>query len=422
MQSTWCGKLRQGAAKYLSPELGYSTLPLGSCVLEGHISFVTAISLSPNNRLLASVSWNKTHLWNLETITPLGTAFQHRQDSRSAALSLDAKVLVTAGKNNSSVWDVHAILKEAGLEDLLPIGTNIAPKDKLKQKAIDDSGIQHTPRFSLSDKSFLEADATQCPGQFGSVDDLPPGFLPAWKPMSMCSSPMGSAHPQSSVNALLTRLSSLLHHFRPENGEAPELPQPSKSSVFHLHALLARFSSLIHSSPPENDAQDELQPPSMSSRSDPRVLLARLSSLFPRSQLNTDDEAEPRPTTPSSSRPDPLISRLSSLFRSQPHANEEIELTQHPSRLVSSKWLQCGTDRYALVVARGPQFEKAKRAYEQAQLHAQAQALSSHTQPADTSTSATPAPGTAAAQPPIQWWAQIVLFLCCASPSHANGH
>jgi hypothetical protein len=77
----------------------------------------------------------------------------------------------------------------------------------------------------------------------------------------------------------------------------------------------------------------------------------------------------------------------------------------------------------ALVVARGPQFEKAKRAYEQAQLRAQAQALSSHTQPTDASASATPAPGTAAAQPkPIPWWAQIVLFLCCAHPPHANGH
>jgi hypothetical protein len=143
---------------------------------------------------------------------------------------------------------------------------------------------------------------------------------------------MGSAHPHSSVNALFARLSSLLHRFRPENGEATELPQPSRSSVFHLHVLLARFSSLIHSSPPENDAQDELQPPSRSSRSDPRVLLARLSSLFPRSQLNTDDKAEPHPTTPSSPRPDALINRLSSLFRSQPHANEEIKLAQRPNR------------------------------------------------------------------------------------------
>ncbi|KAG1738580.1 hypothetical protein EDD22DRAFT_1053579 [Suillus occidentalis] len=118
-----------------------------------------------------------------------------------------------------------------------------------------------------------------------------------------------------------------------------------------------------------------------------------------------------------------LISRLASLFRSQPHANEEIELTQHPNRLRVVE-VAAVRDRQALVVARGPQFEKAKRAHEQARLHAQYQASSSHTQPADASTSTThPTPMTTAAQPPpISWWAQIVLFLCCAYPPHTNGH
>jgi hypothetical protein len=98
------------------------------------------------------------------------------------------------------------------------------------------------------------------------------------------------------------------------------------------------------------------------------------------------------------------------------------------------KWLQCRTGRYtslwclynrsglmisvqALVVARRPEYKKAKRAYQQqTQSHNQAQTSSSHTQPADASTP--PAPGantttvsTAPAQlPPIPWWAQIVLF------------
>jgi hypothetical protein len=143
---------------------------------------------------------------------------------------------------------------------------------------------------------------------------------------------MGGAHPHPSANALLARLASLLHRFRPHNGESTELPQPSRPSAFHIHALLARLSSLIHSSPPENDAPDELQQPSTPSRVDPRVLLARLSTLLHRSRLNTDEEAEPHPTTPSSSRSDPLISRLTSLFRSQPHANEDIELAQRSSR------------------------------------------------------------------------------------------
>ncbi|KAG1783116.1 hypothetical protein EV702DRAFT_1191554 [Suillus placidus] len=116
-----------------------------------------------------------------------------------------------------------------------------------------------------------------------------------------------------------------------------------------------------------------------------------------------------------------------------------------------SKWPQYGTSRYgspwciynrrglmisvqALVVARGPKYEKAISAYQQqTQSHCQAQASTSHAQPADASTSTTPpAPGTTTTtttagattpqSPPIPWWAQIVLFLCCASPPHANGH
>ncbi|KIK45762.1 hypothetical protein CY34DRAFT_801228 [Suillus luteus UH-Slu-Lm8-n1] len=399
-------------------------------VLDGHTSSVNAISLSPNNRLLASASNDKTaRLWNLDTNLPVGPPLQHQYYVDSTALSRNGKVLVTACRNNNAYsWDVHAILKEAGLEDLLLIGTNVAPKDRLKEKATDESGIQRTPRSSLDNKSFLDADATQCPGQCGGVDELPQAFFAGMaadvdvrNQYFDCLSSM-DAHPHSSVNALLARLSSLLHCFRSDNGESTELPQPSRHLAFHIHALLARLSALIHSSPSENDAPDEHQQPSTPLWVDPRVLLARLSAFLHRSRLNTDEEAESHHTTPLSSRPDELITRLSSPFRSQPHTNEEIELAQRPSRprVVDVAAVR---DKQTLVVARGPNFMKALRAHlRQSQSHAQAQASSSHTQPTGASTSAThPAPGTAAAQPPpIRWWAHIVLFLCCTSP-HANG-
>jgi WD40 repeat protein len=100
-----------------------------TAVLEGHTRYVrvTGISLSSNNRLLASTSWDKiAHLWNLDTNLPVGPPLRHENALRSAALTPDGKVLATAcGNNNAYTWDVHAILKEAGLEDLLPIGPNI---------------------------------------------------------------------------------------------------------------------------------------------------------------------------------------------------------------------------------------------------------------------------------------------------------
>jgi WD40 repeat protein len=90
--------------------------------LKGHTNYVTAISLSSNNRLLASASNDGTaRLWNLDTNLPVGPFIYHEEKVPSIALSPDAKVLVTACEDKTYTWDVHAILKEAGLEDLLPI-------------------------------------------------------------------------------------------------------------------------------------------------------------------------------------------------------------------------------------------------------------------------------------------------------------
>jgi WD40 repeat protein len=95
--------------------------------LEGHQSLVYGISLSSNNRLLASASWDKTaRLWNLDTNLPVGPPLHHEDYLDSAALSPDGKVLATGCENNNAyTWDVHAILKEAGLEDLLPPNPNV---------------------------------------------------------------------------------------------------------------------------------------------------------------------------------------------------------------------------------------------------------------------------------------------------------
>ncbi|KAG2134538.1 hypothetical protein DEU56DRAFT_410106 [Suillus clintonianus] len=118
--------------------------------------------------------------------------------------------------------------------------------------------------------------------------------------------------------------------------------------------------------------------------------------------------------------------------------------------LVLSKLLQYGTKRYVflrvrfplpssviscrpLFVARRPERDKAKRTQQQqTQSHGHTQASFSQTQPATNSTSAIPPsdPGTdtttAVAAPAqsrsLPLWARLLLFLCCASLPHANGH
>jgi WD40 repeat protein len=96
-------------------------------VLEGHTNVVNGISLSSNNRFLASASRDgMARLWNLDTNLPVGPPLWHKNMLRSASLSPDGKVLATGCQNhNAYTWDVYAILKEAGLEDLLLSGPNI---------------------------------------------------------------------------------------------------------------------------------------------------------------------------------------------------------------------------------------------------------------------------------------------------------
>ncbi|KAG1796002.1 WD40-repeat-containing domain protein [Suillus plorans] len=371
---------------------------------DGHKDVVFAISLCQDTRLLASASWDKTaRLWNPQTNLPVGPPLCYEWGLRSAALSPDGKMLVTTCENkNVYTWDVYAILKKIGLEDLIFEDDQRISRSSLDGKTFleadatqypGQSGglehntsqggldIQHTSRSSLDGKSFLEADATQYSDQSGGVNELSPTFF-AGMEADVTTSPIGT-HPHFSVNALR---SSFLRRFRPKNDEATELPEPSTPL-----------------------------------RLDPHVLLASLSSFLPRLRPGTDEESEPYPTIPFSSRLDALFSRLSPPLRSQPHTNENVEPPQRPScpRVVEVAAIR---DKQSLVVARGPNFMKAKRANEQTQ---------SHSQPTDASRPATPpvpgasttTAGTAVAQSLlIQWWTQIVLFLCCVSPSHANSH
>ncbi|KAG1861739.1 hypothetical protein DFJ58DRAFT_245568 [Suillus subalutaceus] len=281
------------------------------------------------------------------------------------------------------MWDIHAILKQASLEDLLTTGTNI----KASQGEL---GVERTPSPSLSDKSFLEADATQYHDGYGGVDELPPRFFDGME-ADDDSSPTSGAQSHSPASALLARLTSLLRRFQPDKAEANELPQPPTLSSLHPRVLFARVSSLMHRSPPENDASNE---PSMPSRLDLHALLARLSSLLPRSRLDTDEGTDPHPTTPLDSRPDALVDILSSLFRSQSHSNEEIEF---PQSAICPDVVEVAPmrDREVLFVAARPQATQPNVAM----------------------------PGARPAYPlPVRLLAHLVLFLCCASPQHVDGN
>ncbi|KAG2746846.1 hypothetical protein P692DRAFT_20876141, partial [Suillus brevipes Sb2] len=136
-----------------------------------------------------------------------------------------------------------------------------------------------------------------------------------------------------------------------------------------------------------------------------RVLLRHLPSLFRRSHSPTSEATEFQQRS---------RTRISIFSRRGPPTHS-IELEVAAIR-----------DKQALYVAPRPEREKAKYMQQQ---QSQAQALLSQTQPTDASMPATP-PATSSTTsgaantrpPPIPFWARLVLFLCCASPPHADGH
>jgi len=92
-------------------------------VLDEHEDAVYSLTLFSNDHLLASTSWDQTaRLWNLGTNLQVGSPLQHQHEVDCAAFSADGKLLSTGcNDENAYVWDVQAILKAAGLENLLSI-------------------------------------------------------------------------------------------------------------------------------------------------------------------------------------------------------------------------------------------------------------------------------------------------------------
>ncbi|KAG1893947.1 WD40-repeat-containing domain protein [Suillus fuscotomentosus] len=112
--------------------------------IQNKFNRVNGITLSPNERILASVSENKTaQLWDFANNQPIGPPLHHEGRVRCAAFSADGKLLVTGcwlpgtGLRKSCIytWDVSAILREAGLEDLLSDNDNTVKKPLLDADA-----------------------------------------------------------------------------------------------------------------------------------------------------------------------------------------------------------------------------------------------------------------------------------------------
>jgi WD40 repeat protein len=90
-------------------------------VLTGHTAPVYDIAISPNGRILASASCDETaRLWNLEHGQLISSPLQHANHVHCLSFSADGKVLaIGCWDRNAYTWDVSAIVRDAGLDELL---------------------------------------------------------------------------------------------------------------------------------------------------------------------------------------------------------------------------------------------------------------------------------------------------------------
>ncbi|KIK36092.1 hypothetical protein CY34DRAFT_811565, partial [Suillus luteus UH-Slu-Lm8-n1] len=120
-------------------------------------NYISAISVSPNDRILATISQisEKTvQLWDLETNQPIGTPLHHQQNVTSATFFVDGKFLVTRCQDHIYTWDVSAIVKRAGLpSDILDVTPRPVPKIKgarIPPGFFDDALREANVRIRLS--------------------------------------------------------------------------------------------------------------------------------------------------------------------------------------------------------------------------------------------------------------------------------
>ncbi|OAX35336.1 WD40 repeat-like protein [Rhizopogon vinicolor AM-OR11-026] len=198
--------------------------------LKGHRELVTAITLSSNNRLLASASWDNTvRLWDLDKNISVCLPFQHENDVNCAAFSADGTRLVTGCDNNNAyVWNIDDILQVAGLQNLLP---DASEANKSSSQEAEKSPSQG------AGESFLEADATG--GDLGDVHQTPQGFFDVTQD-HVHSSPMRGAQHRLSARYRLGTLASTI---------------TSRSN-----SLFGHVSSLVRRSQPNTDETTENSP------------------------------------------------------------------------------------------------------------------------------------------------------------------
>lgn len=251
-----------------------------TAVLEGHRHLVKALSLSPNNRILASASSDKTtRLWNIETNQPIGPPLLHEDAVRSASFSPDGKLLATVCDDHQiCTWDVAAIVREAGFGKLLT-----ASPPKVGRKLISETNT--TQRRSQ---------------KITGAHRLPPGFFNDSHVGPSTTPPRhgrGSRTTPSSSRTLLGRLSSFFPRFHHTTSSVVEVPTVQDRKALYVSPPRQK-KQLLQGTYTQGQQQQQGQSHGQASSSHPPVTSATATST-----TSAAAGATPASTTATPSRP-----------------------------------------------------------------------------------------------------------------------
>ncbi|KAG2051100.1 WD40 repeat-like protein [Suillus hirtellus] len=135
-------------------------------------SFIHRIFISPDGCFFATLSCatRKVQLWNVETNQPIGTPLHHEHRVCSGSFSADGKSLFTSCQDGQIyLWDLSAIVKEAGLADTVDATPRPAPKMKgaprIPPGFFDDALREANSRIRLSQSHGPHDHPTPVPRQ-----------------------------------------------------------------------------------------------------------------------------------------------------------------------------------------------------------------------------------------------------------------
>ncbi|OAX42756.1 hypothetical protein K503DRAFT_796887 [Rhizopogon vinicolor AM-OR11-026] len=134
-------------------------------------SSILAISISPNDHILASVSFDGTaQLWNLENGKPIGLPLQHANSVSCVSFSADGNGLATGCLDkNAYLWDISVIVREAQVGfNNLPLSPDDSDKSKLPKADIRrvDQRLENSGRVPPGSVDHPRSSGRQSPSAY----------------------------------------------------------------------------------------------------------------------------------------------------------------------------------------------------------------------------------------------------------------